>query len=166
VPRRKLIAALAAAVVLIIATSVAAYNLTPVDGSEEGSALTWLTKATVFEDLAAVIAFLAIYTRLSPWWRYSVGRTIGFQDIALGFALVPVIVLLFVSTPAPWVIRLSSASQVGALQVLAVIVAWRSAVWVRESRSHGALPAANVARLEARVAELEAENASLRPGPR
>ena len=92
-----------------------------------------LFKVVILADVTAIAAFLVIYSVLAPWWRNEIGRTIAIKDILLGAALTPSVLSFFLhfnrltSYVAAWV-------DIGLFGLIAVVMIWRSLVWVRIHR--------------------------------
>lgn len=85
-------------------------------------------RATEVAAVASIIAFVAYYTYLAPWWRDPIGRTIVAKDLALVLALIPGILSIFLhmsrstSYVVAWI-------DVGMLAAITGVMAWRIAVW-------------------------------------
>lgn len=81
----------------------------------------------------AVIWFIAYYTKVAPWWRNEIGRTIVIKDLVL---LVP---LLLSIVSAFWGFNRYTSQIAGWITVvsffgMAVVMVWRIAVWRRIHR--------------------------------
>ena len=92
--------------------------------------ITLCFKIILLTNLAAIFAFIGIYTKLAPWWKDVIGRSIVTFDILLGMAFIPSIVSLF------WHInRLTSYVMawidVGIFTLIAATMIWRCLTWVR-----------------------------------
>jgi len=93
-----------------------------------------LFKIVLLTNIAAIIAFVVIYTRLAPWWKNVIGRSIVSFDILLGMAFVPSAISLFwhlnrlTSRIAAWV-------DIGIFALIAGAMVWRSVQWVRIHRN-------------------------------
>ena len=89
-----------------------------------------LLKIILIADVVSIVAFVADYTRLAPWWRNPIGRTIVVKDILLVLVLIPSVLSLFFtfsrlsSHIAAWV-------DVVLLGSLAPVMLWRIVVWRR-----------------------------------
>lgn len=94
-----------------------------------------LTKITLIADMVAIIAFIADYSRLAPWWRNPVGRTIVIKDLLLLGVISMVVLSVFfqfsrlTSQVAAWI-------QIAELAAMAVVMLWRIVVFERIHR-HG-----------------------------
>lgn len=105
----------------------------------------WLILALKIVTIAAfasLAAWIAIYTRLSPWWRNPIGQTLVIKTALIALLLVPTILSLFfdfnrlTSIIAGWM-------DVGLIGLIVPVMVWRSVVWVRVHRdgTTGHLPA-------------------------
>ena len=89
-----------------------------------------LLKIILIADVISIVAFVADYTRLAPWWRNPVGRTIVTKDALLVLVLIPSILSMFFtfnrlsSHIAAWV-------DVVLLGSMAPVMLWRIVVWRR-----------------------------------
>lgn len=89
-----------------------------------------LLRIILIADVICIAAFIADYTRMAPWWRNPIGRTIVIKDILLILVLIPSILALFftfdrfTSYVAAWV-------DVALLGALIPVMLWRIAVWRR-----------------------------------
>lgn len=85
--------------------------------------------STVSVELAT-LAFILTYTKLAPWWRSIIGRTIVWKDIALLLAFIPTTLSLFLqfsrlsSRIAAWI-------DIADFFVIAGIMLWRIRIWIR-----------------------------------
>jgi uncharacterized membrane protein len=52
-------------------------------------------KIILLTNIASIFAFVGIYTKLAPWWRDVIGRSIVFLDVLLGAAFIPSAISLF-----------------------------------------------------------------------
>lgn len=92
--------------------------------------LVLLLKIVLVADVAALAVFVAVYTKLAPWWRSPIGRTLVIKDVLLVLAFTPTILSLFfrfsrlTSLAAAWV-------DVGLFALIAAVVAWRTVIWWR-----------------------------------
>lgn len=94
-----------------------------------------LFKIVLIADLVSLVTFVAVYTKLAPWWRSPVGQTLVIKDILLGLALMPSILSLFfqfsrlTSQVAAWF-------DIGLFALIALVVAWRTVVWQKIHHDH------------------------------
>ena len=99
-------------------------------------------KVVVIAAFLSLAAWIAIYTKLSPWWRSPIGKTLVIKTSLIALLLVPSILALFfhfsrfTSMVAGWV-------DVALIGLICPVMIWRSAVWVRIHREGitGKLPA-------------------------
>lgn len=102
----------------------------------QDSWLILLLKIVLIAGEVSIVGFIAQYTRLAPWWRSPVGRTIVIKDALLALVLLPTILSLFLSFNrltshiAAWV-------DVGLFALVAVVMGWRSWIWERIHRHGG-----------------------------
>jgi hypothetical protein len=86
-------------------------------------------KISTIAVIASTLAFIAVYTRLAPWWKSPIGRTIVWKDIALVMAFLPVALSLFfhfnrlTSTLSAWI-------DIADFVVITVIMVIRCKVWI------------------------------------
>ena len=87
-------------------------------------------KIALIADVAAVLAFIADYTRLAAWWLNPFGRTFVIKDFLLVLAFTPSIMSLFfkfnrlTSVIAAWF-------DVAIFAGIAVVMVWRIVVFER-----------------------------------
>lgn len=80
--------------------------------------------------LVTIVAFVAYYTKIAPWYRNPIGRTIVIKDLALMLVLIPSILSIFLhfgrltSHIAAWF-------DVASFSAIPVIMVWRIVVWRR-----------------------------------
>lgn len=98
-----------------------------------------LLKIALIADIVSIVAFVADYTRLVPWWRNPVGRTFVVKDFFLLFVVSLTTLSVFfrfsrlTSQVAGWL-------QVGGLAAMAVAMLWRVVVFERIDRRAHRLP--------------------------
>ena len=98
------------------------------------SLLILLTKIALIADMAAIIAFVGDYSRLAPWWKNPVGRTIVIKDLFLlgviSLIVAPVFFQFsrFTSEVASWI-------QIILLGGMAIAMVWRILVFERIHRN-------------------------------
>jgi len=89
-----------------------------------------LYKIVLLTNIASILAFIAIYTKLAPWWENVIGRSIVFLDVLLGMAFIPSTISLFwsfnrlTSYIAAWV-------DIGIFILIAGGMVWRSIRWIQ-----------------------------------
>lgn len=74
--------------------------------------------------------FIAQYTLYSPWWRDPIGRTVVAMDLAIFFAIVPLVVQTFFRVDLHAQVFLSWFD-VSCVMCVPLILAWRMLVWHR-----------------------------------
>lgn len=105
----------------------------------------WLTlafKVAVIAAFLSIAAFVAVYSRLAPWWRNPIGQTIVVKDVIIAILLVPSILSLFfhlnriTSEAAGWF-------DVTLIAAITPVMLWRIHVWrrIRHNGTTGTLPA-------------------------
>jgi hypothetical protein len=96
----------------------------------------WLllvTKIVIIADVVTILGFVLNYTRLAPWWRDQLGRTIVIKDLLILLVELPVALSLFFafnrldSTFAAWF-------EVACLGLVAPAMIWRTVVWEKIHR--------------------------------
>jgi hypothetical protein len=93
------------------------------------SLLITLTKGALIADIVGITLFVADYSRLAPWWKNPIGRTIVLKDLLLLGVISQVVLSVFfhfsrlTSQVASWI-------QVGELIGMALAMLWR--IWVFE----------------------------------
>jgi hypothetical protein len=87
--------------------------------------------------ILSVLAFVVQYTRLAPWWRNEIGRTLVVKDILLILLLIPSLLSLFfrfsrlTSHVAAW-------TDIALIGALTPVMLWRIRVWHRVHNRKGA----------------------------
>jgi hypothetical protein len=95
-----------------------------------------LLRIVLIGGVVSILAFIAQYTRLAPWWRSPVGRTIVIKDALLLGVLVPSVLSLFFefnrlsSHIAAWV-------DIVFLGLITPVMCWRIWIWERIHRHGG-----------------------------
>jgi hypothetical protein len=100
-----------------------------------------LFKIVLVADVLAILAFILDYSRLAPWYRNPIGRTIVTKDILLLVILIPGVLSLFfefnrlTSRIAAWI-------DLVAFALIAPVMVWRIVVFERIHREKrtGTLP--------------------------
>lgn len=89
-----------------------------------------LFKIVLLTNIAAILAFVGIYTKFAPWWKNVIGRSIVILDLLLGAAFIPSVISLFWSLN-----RLTSHIiawiDIGIFALIAGAMATRCITWVR-----------------------------------
>lgn len=95
-----------------------------------------LLKVALIADIVSIVAFVADYTRLVPWWKNPVGRTFVVKDFFLLFVVSLTTLSVFfrfsrlTSQVAGWL-------QVAGLGAMAAAMLWRIVVFERiDRRAH------------------------------
>ena len=99
----------------------------------QGQVIILLYKIILLTNIAAILAFIGVYTKLAPWWENAIGRSIVALDILLGMAFIPTTISLF------WRFnRLSSYiaawADIGIFTLIAGGMIWRSFRWIQIHR--------------------------------
>jgi hypothetical protein len=99
-----------------------------------------LLKVVLCADVAATLAFIGDYSRLTRWkWvRNPIGRTIVVKDILLVLAFTPSLLSLFVNF-SRLTSHIAAWTDIGLFAGIAVTMCWRIAVFERIGR-RGGLP--------------------------
>lgn len=92
-----------------------------------------LFRIVIIADLVAILAFISVYTRLAPWWRNPIGRTLVIKDILLVLILIPSVLSLFFQLNR-FDSRITGWVDIALLGLLAPVMLWRSAVWMKIHR--------------------------------
>lgn len=79
------------------------------------------------------LAFIITYTKLAPWWKSVIGRTIVWKDIALLMAFIPATLSLFFEFNR-FSSRVSSWIDIADFFAIAGIMLWRIRIWIRTHR--------------------------------
>jgi dolichyl-phosphate-mannose--protein O-mannosyl transferase len=90
-------------------------------------------KVTEVASLVTIVAFVAYYTRLAPWYRNPIGRTIVFKDLALILVLLPSVLSIFLSFNR-LTSHIAAWFDVASFALVPVIMIWRIIVWRRLDR--------------------------------
>ena len=97
-----------------------------------------LLRIGVISGFLSLVAWIALYTRLAPWWRNPIGRTL--------VAKTALIALLFIPTALGLFFRLSARDSltvgwvdVALIGLVTPVMLWRCAVWLRLDKA-GRLP--------------------------
>lgn len=98
--------------------------------------LTLALRIVLISGVVSIAVFVGQYTRLAPWWRSPVGRTIVVKDILLVLVFIPSILSLFFQfsrftlTVAAWI-------DVVLLGLVTPVMLWRAWIWERIHRHGG-----------------------------
>ena len=105
----------------------------------------WLVlafKVSIIAAFVSIALFVAVYTRLAPWWRNPIGQTIVVKDAIIAVLLIPSILSLFfglnrlTSEVIGWI-------DVALIAAISPVMCGRIAVWrrIRHNGTTGTLPA-------------------------
>lgn len=92
-----------------------------------------LYRIVLVADLLSITAFVVTYTRLAPWWRNQIGRTLVIKDLLLILILIPSILSLYfqfnrlTSHVASWL-------DLVFLGALTPVMIWRIWIWIKFHR--------------------------------
>ena|SRR6185437_2005961 len=90
-------------------------------------------KISIISVIVSAVGFILLYTKLAPWWKSPIGRTLVWKDILLVLALIPSALSLFLkfnrltSTVAAWF-------DVGDFFLISAVLVARCKVWVNIHR--------------------------------
>lgn len=90
-----------------------------------------LYRVALLADLAGIAAFILAYTKLAPWWKDPIGRTIVIKDILLFLVMIPTMLSLFLSFNrltsqiAAWV-DLALLGAIGPVMLWRIWVFWKA----------------------------------------
>jgi hypothetical protein len=88
---------------------------------------------------ASTLTFVVIYSKLAPWWKSDIGKTLVYKDIMLLLAFIPLTLSLFFNLS-----RLTSniVAWIDIIDFLGIsaIMTWRCAIWIRTKRNRGGEP--------------------------
>lgn len=96
-------------------------------------ALVLAFKIVLIASFSCTVGWLILYTKLAPWWRDPIGRTLGAKSGLIALLLLPSILSIFfhlnrlTSSIAGWF-------DVAVLGSVAVVMIWRSIVFWKETR--------------------------------
>jgi hypothetical protein len=93
-----------------------------------------LTKIMLIADIVAIVAFVADYSRLAPWWRNPVGRTIVIKDLFL-LGVISLVVLSVFFRFSRFTSQVAAWLQIVLLGAMAVAMLWRIVVFERIHRN-------------------------------
>jgi hypothetical protein len=91
---------------------------------------TLLFQLVIIADIVSITAFVLIYSKLAPWWRNPIGRTIVIKDILLTLVLIPSALSLFLhfsrltSEVASWL-------DIVLLGSITPVMLWRIRIWFK-----------------------------------
>jgi hypothetical protein len=88
-----------------------------------------LTKTALVADMVSIVAFVLDYSRLAPWWRNPVGRTIVIKDLFL-LGVVSLVVASVFFQFSRFTSEVAAWAQVALLGGMALAMCWR--IWVFE----------------------------------
>jgi hypothetical protein len=93
-----------------------------------------LTKIALIADMVAIAAFICDYSRLAPWWKNPVGRTIVLKDLFL-LGVISLIVASVFFQFSRFTSEVASWIQIALLGGMAVAMLWRILVFERIHRN-------------------------------
>jgi hypothetical protein len=83
--------------------------------------------------LVSLFAWVGVYTKLAPWWRNVIGRTMVIETILIGLVFIPSTLSAFFnfnrldSRIAGWV-------DVGLIGLVTPVMIWRVILWLRMAK--------------------------------
>lgn len=86
-----------------------------------------LLRIGLISGVAAITAWIAVYSRLAYWWRNSVGRTMVIEAVLVAVLFVPQLLSLF-SRIDPLVVEWTDVALIG---LMTPAFAWRTVVFLR-----------------------------------
>jgi hypothetical protein len=95
-----------------------------------------MLRIVLIAGVASILLFIGQYTRLAPWWREAVGRTIVIKDMLLVLVFIPTLLSLFfdlnrlTSHVVAWL-------DVVLLGLVTPTMLWRVWVWEKIHRRDG-----------------------------
>lgn len=102
----------------------------------------WLLLAFKVATIAAflsLVGWIAIYTRLYPWWRDAIGQTLVIKTGLVALLLVPTTLSLFfdLNRFTSYMVGWIDAVLIG---LICPVMVWRSVVWIRIHREEKETP--------------------------
>lgn len=91
-------------------------------------------KISIIAVIVTAIGFVVMYTKLAPWWKSPIGRTIVWKDILLVLALIPSAVSLFF-TLNRMTSHLVAWFDIGDFFLIAAVMVARCRVWYTVHRA-------------------------------
>lgn len=90
-------------------------------------------RIVLISGVVSILLFVAQYTRLAPWWRQPVGRTIVVKDLLLVLLFIPTILSLFFSLNR-LTSHLAAWLDVALIGLVTPVMVWRTWVWEKIHR--------------------------------
>lgn len=90
-------------------------------------------KISLIAVIISTLAFIIIYTKLAPWWKSSIGRTLVLKDIMLLMAFIPSTLSLFFHF-SRLTSNVAAYIDIGTFFGIAAIMVWRIKIWVATHR--------------------------------
>lgn len=81
----------------------------------------------------STLAFIIIYTKLAPWWKSDIGKTLVYKDIMLLLAFIPTTLSLFFHF-SRLTSNVAAYIDIGTFFGIAAIMVWRIKIWVATHR--------------------------------
>lgn len=91
-------------------------------------------KISTISIIVSALAFIITYTRLAPWWKSVIGRTLVWKDLLLILALVPTALSFFIHLSPAWQ-RVAAWSDIGDFFLITAVLLNRCKIWVRIHRN-------------------------------
>jgi hypothetical protein len=85
-------------------------------------------KAACICGFVSLIGWILLYTRLAPWWRNPIGRTLVAKTLLVACLLVPSTLALYFPTLNHVLVSWLDLVLIG---LITPVMIWRSAVWIR-----------------------------------
>lgn len=95
-------------------------------------------KIVLISGFCSLVTWVAVYTKLAPWWRNPVGRTLVTKTLLLAALFIPSSLNLFLHLSRRDS-RLVGWIDVALIGLVTPVMLWRVAVWIRLDRA-GRLP--------------------------
>lgn len=107
-----------------------------------------LLKIGIVSGFFSLVAWVAVYTLLAPWWHNPIGRTLVVKSLLIAALLVPFGLSLFFNL-SRLDSRVTAWVDVTLIGAITPVMIWRTVVWLHESQ----LSRADIkARLKAKLA--------------
>lgn len=96
-----------------------------------------LFKVSTISIIVSALGFVLLYTKLAPWWKSPIGRTLVWKDILLILALVPSTISFFFSFNR-LTSHIAAWFDIGVFFLISAVMLTRSRIWYaihRDGRS-------------------------------
>lgn len=90
-------------------------------------------RIVLISGVVSILVFIAQYTRLAPWWREPVGRTIVIKDFLLVLVFIPTILSLFFELNRV-TSHLVAWLDIALIGLVTPVMLWRTWIWERIHR--------------------------------